>query len=530
MAQRILGVELGSHSVKAVVLESTFRGHQIVAVEQVPLPPEAEGADLLSRTVAAVAALGEKLGGFKSEGSAISLPGSSAALPQLTLPFLDARKIEATLAFEVEGLIPFDIEEVLHDHQSIRQIDGKTELAVGVARRTEVEALVKALQGVGLDPRVITVPALALVPLLERALSRPGLEPGATAAVVELGHTRCSIAVGELGPTGATLAWARTFSGGGADLTRALGKEFGVPEAEAEAWKHKEGDLGEGAHDPRAAAAMQRALAPLVRELRQSLRAAQGKLKRPVGALHLVGGASAMRGLPELLARELGVTAERMQSFPEGASALASPELQATHAHAYGLALRAIARGPKLVNLRKGELAFRGDLDWLRGKLGRLTAMAAVLALLFGAGAFARSFALRRTEEQLDAELCKTTKKILGTCEQDFGRAVSLLQGGDTKASQVPTASALEIFVESTQRMPADVPLKLQEVDITLQRVRFKGLVDSFEGVDQVVAGLKLSSCFGDVRRGRVQRTKEEKIEFVLEASWICGQNADKAG
>ena len=78
--------------------------------------------------------------------------------------------------------------------------------------------------------------------------------------------------------------------------------------------------------------------------------------------------------------------------------------------------------------------------------------------------------------------------------------------------------------------MPADVPLKMQEMDLTLQRLRLKGVVDSFDGVDQVVAGLKKSSCFGEVKRGRVQKNKEEKIEFTLEAEYTCGQNADKAG
>jgi len=61
---------------------------------------------------------------------------------------------------------------------------------------------------------------------------------------------------------------------------------------------------------------------------------------------------------------------------------------------------------------------------------------------------------------------------------------------------------------------------------VTIERMRLKGTVDSFDGVDQVVANLKKSRCIGDIKRGRVQRNREEKIEFTLDALYVCGQNA----
>ena len=78
--------------------------------------------------------------------------------------------------------------------------------------------------------------------------------------------------------------------------------------------------------------------------------------------------------------------------------------------------------------------------------------------------------------------------------------------------------------------MPRTVGAKLQDVDISLEQARLKGTVDSFDGVDQIVTELKRSSCFGDVKRGKVQKNREEKVEFTIDVSWVCGQNADKAG
>lgn len=78
--------------------------------------------------------------------------------------------------------------------------------------------------------------------------------------------------------------------------------------------------------------------------------------------------------------------------------------------------------------------------------------------------------------------------------------------------------------------MPGEVGLRLDELDVSLDRLRLRGVVDSFEGVNQVVGNLSQSRCIGEVRRGRVQRTRDEKIEFTLDALYVCGQNADNSG
>lgn len=532
MAQRILGLDLGAYSVKAAILEGTFRGYTVAAFEEVRLAPHVEGAPPLSSLQAALAELAGRLGALKADLTATALPGAQAATPLVSLPFLDSKKIEATLAGEVEGLIPFDISEVIHDHQVLAQRDGKSELLVAVARQDDLRELLGVLHAAGVDPRVVTVAGMAYPPLLAELAARSPLPADEAVAVLDIGHARTTLVIATGGGNGAppVVLFSRTFSGGGAELTTALEREFQVPRAEAEAWKEKDGDLSEGAADQRAAAALQRGLLPVLREVRQSLRAAQARTRRPVTTLHVCGGTSRLPGLTTLLARDLAMKVVPLQALSAEDQTRLPAAAGAVIPLAVGLALRAQSRGGKLVNLRKGEFAFKGDLDYLKGKVARLVAFAAVLLLLIGGNVFAHSWTLKRTEQALDAALCSVTQKVLKSCETDFNVALSKLQGGDTKASQIPTASALEIFVEATQRLPADVPVKIQEVEVTLQKLKLRGVVDSFDGVDQVVAGLKRSACFGEIRRGRVQKNREEKIEFTLDVLYVCGQNADKAG
>jgi len=536
LAQKILGLDIGAHSVKAVLLEGTMRGWELKAharaelgpAEPAPIPapvPEApaeenaaatEGAaeaaatepveDLrLSRALGAVA---EQIGGLRADLVAVALPGSAAASPLVTLPFTEQKKIDATLGFEVESLLPFDVDEALYDYQVLSQQDGRSELLVGVVRREEFARFLANLQASGVDPRVITLPGLGLEPLAIDLARRSGLGADEYGAVLDLGHERGVLTVVRGAADerrGPSLVFTRTFSGGGADLPNAPG-----------------GDL---AND----ALLRRRVQGLLREVRQSLRAAQTRTRHAVSRIWLGGSLARLPGLAELFAAELKVPVEPV-SLPGDAGAKIPAEEQPAWAAALGLALRAQARGGRLLNFRKGAFAFKGDLDYLKGKVSRLVVFAAVLALLFGANFWARLQTVAAEEARLDEALCSITQRVLGSCEKDFAVALSKLRGGDTMAARIPTASAMEVFTEAIARMPAEVDLEFEEVDVTLERMRLKGTVDSFDAVEEVVAGLKQSRCVADVKRGRVQRTRDEKIEFTLDALYVCGQNAENAG
>src|SRR5512133_51088 len=118
MAQTILGLDLGSHSVKAVLLESTLRGWTVVGAASLPVPrsPEGEERTLRDRQAAAVRDL-LAARGWTPDTVAAAVPGAAAASHVVTLPFTDPRRIEQTIAFEVEGQIPFELEDVAWDWQ-----------------------------------------------------------------------------------------------------------------------------------------------------------------------------------------------------------------------------------------------------------------------------------------------------------------------------------------------------------------------------------------------------------------------------
>ncbi|HZJ55068.1 MAG TPA: pilus assembly protein PilM, partial [Myxococcaceae bacterium] len=360
---------------------------------------------------------------------------------------------------------------------------------------------------------------------------RFGVAPGAALAVLDLGHRRTSIAVGR---PAEGLLFARTFPGGGRDLSRALAAEFQVPLAEAEAWKERDGSLapGGGPEHERARAALLRALAPLVREARATLKAASGREHLPVARLLLAGGTPRLPGLVEQLGTELGLPADSLL-LPAAATPVVPPEIQPRAAGAYALALRGAmssGRAPRF-NLRQGEFAFRGHVDYLRERLIRVAAFAGVLALLLGVFNVTRAILLGRREAAVDARLCALTQRVLGSCEKNYDRAMNLLRGQQSPAAAVPSVSTTRLLAEVASRVPPEVTVSFGQMVFDLDRIQLRGETDSTRSIDKLAAALKTYRCFREVKEGKVERARDSsRVQFTLDVQVDCGDAVASAG
>ncbi|CAM3356081.1 pilus assembly protein PilM [Corallococcus sp. ZKHCc1 1396] len=524
---RILGLDLGSHSVKGVVLDSGTKSHTTQAFAEVRRAQEGERPETLR---AAVEALLQQMPEGHVDQVVIALPGPSLTTHTVSLPFSDAKRVEATLPFEVGSQLPFDISEVVYDYQVVGQKDtgGKdkaADLLVGVVRKEELQSLLALLTGLNLDPRVITHPALAYQNLFAQA---PGLfesvGEGGSVAVVDIGHERTSVAIGR---PGQGVEFARTFSGGGRDLTRALAAEFQTALPEAHQWKEAHGAMASAAQGPdaeRAANAFVRGLQPVLRELRPSFKAFTARTRRQVTAVVLAGGTARMPGLAEQLSKDLNVPV-RVLALPADAAGKIPASEAPSAAQAYALAMRgnaAGARAPRF-NLRRGEFAFKGGYDYVKDRLGLLASFAVTLLLLLVAFGVVRNTVLARREAEVDAVLCKTTQRILGTCEQNYDRAINMLKGVESPAAALPSMSAVNLLAEITQRVPPEVPVRFDRIQVDLDRVMLQGETDSSKQIDTLSTALKGHRCFKDVKEGEVKKTRDgQKVTFRLDVQVQC--------
>lgn len=515
---RVLGLDLGSYALKGALLEFAHRGHQTRAYAEVPrseAPLSVSLRELIEELFAQYH--------LPADQVIVALPGSSVATHFIQLPFSDPKQIEAALPFEVESQLPFDLSEVVFDHQVVSQQDKKCDLLVGVIRKDELRKLLASLQEVNIDPRIVTHPAVAYHALMVAAPQVFGEgSDGSSFAIVDVGHVRTVMAVGN---STNGVEFARAFPGGGSDLTRALTVEFSITESEAEQWKIRQGAIASAARGPgaeRAAGALTRGLQPVIRELRASLKTFTARTRRTVSSIYLCGGTAKLAGVEEHLSAELGVPAQVLRLSSDPAPTISEYQ-ELTAPQAYALALRAQAVRGSALNLRRGELAFQGDFDYLKATVGRVAAYAGLLLLLLIISGIVRTSVLGQREQDVDAELCGITQRVLGKCEKNFDRALNLLKGKESPAAIIPRLSAVSLLAETSNRIPSEIPVTFERLEIDLDRVMLQGETDSTKQIDRISTSLKSFNCFHEVKEGKVEKSRDgQHVNFRLDVQVEC--------
>jgi general secretion pathway protein L len=564
MAQLVIGLDVGASSIKVVGLERAMRGFLPVfyAEEPVGLDVDAEGKLLPypERARPVLASLRAQ-GKLKGDIVVTGLPGDMATSRLVALPFTDAKRIAATLPFELEAAVPFDLGEVVWDWAALKRLPAEetTDVIVGMARRQSVKDLLDLLKEAGAEPRYVELEVLSLENLrqqLEPEAEReePAVTPGGTAiqqgpsalppavAVVDMGASRTTVGVSAEDEVVA----ARSILRGGNDLTRALAKEFGLGLAEAEKGKIRESYI-ETPEAPavyteqkRISACLKGALAPLVRELRQTFQGVTARRRVRITKLYLCGGGSRVPNLIPHLARELNIHVfplagvDRLLGpvLPPGEAGSGQPRVpQAAVALSFALSGWSGAR-VRRIDFRQGDLAYRGDFEFVAARAPQLAAGFLALALLGGFNAYARHFVISRHEAVVTARQRDLCKAILGQSVDSAERCLAIMRekiGGGVGTSVVPQRSAVDAYIQLALHMPKGVTVKVEQLDITAEKIRVKGKTDSFENVDKIVKAMESGECFKKVEKGPA-RQEGDKISWSATVDLECAPPVEVPG
>mgnify|MGYP000322797360 CR=1 FL=1 len=172
-----LGVDTGRDFLAIALLEITGRAPRLVGSWHEARDPGRTPGEQLR-------ALIERSCPTRPDATASALPGTSISHRILRLPFADAARLAATVPFELESLVPFDVESGVITFTVLeRESDGATVLAA-IAQRTDVERHLEDMRAAGVDPAVVDVGALALAGLLRpRSADALLVEPRADGGV-----------------------------------------------------------------------------------------------------------------------------------------------------------------------------------------------------------------------------------------------------------------------------------------------------------------------------------------------------------
>jgi general secretion pathway protein L len=534
MAHIICGIDLGAFSVKFAFLEVGFRATTLRGFMETAVP--AGEAPLLERQADAVRE------GFSQAREAtpyLAMPGDQLSVRLMQLPFTDARKVDQVVGYELEGQIVHALEDVVFDHLVVgTTAEGSSVLAVA-AKRDDVAALIAALEAKGTPPRAIYAAPVVYRTLLPASPAPPADDEAAASpppcqAVLDLGHARTNVCIVRNGET----LYARTILRGGAQLTQAIAKAFEADLERAEQAKRADAALlpaGTPASSPLAAkldTVLREALAPLVRELRQTFASFRAATKADVGALLVTGGTGRLDGLLPFLEAALGVPARFLAIRPALAGpnedgldiAAAASDESESHALAAAIALAA-SRGSKEIDFRRGPFVYRASFSVLRQRAGRLAALAAAIVLTAAIDIGEKRSSLGSEKRQLDKQLKAATQELFGQPRDDAPEVTQLLKKGYREdLAPLPKATAYDLLDQISRRVPpADkVKLDIAELEIRPKKTYIKGTVDSAAAVDDMATKLKDIECFEEITKGAITEVSGGAKQFTLTIAAKC--------
>ena len=575
MPQRILGIDVGSWSVKAVLIETGFRGFQVQRAIEFPLDlvnldnPASKDEKLApeeEREIRQSLALSRLLEqeSLRSDAQVTGFKGEDTAIRFVNLPFADTRKIDQIFEGELEDLVPFDLYEGVFDYQIlerhlVRGSPGSSLSLAAAARRSKAQSFLTHLNEAGLDPKFLPVDVLGLYNLYTHFLADDGTRPqtpghppdeakeGTDSSreeeesdevdletrpkgrlLVDIGHLRTLV----LAATDRGIAHARVIRIGGADVTRAIARAYNLDWADAEAGKHADGILATRRHPAANDEAQKlsdvigRGLNPLVRELRRTLTSIRRERRVDITRIDLLGGGAQLVNLPSFLADALGVSVAIGAAVEQQVEGEADSPRRSAFAGALAYALRVSGEAPvSNIDMRKGELAFSGGLQHLKERLSPIfAAIATLFVLLFVYGTL-RLRAVGAREAEINREFCRVTKEVIGReiCEPDIAESVMRNPPSDLGNFQLPQISGYDILLELSERAPDKLQIKFTEVSVGEERTIIEGEAPSFDAVDQLVAAYNESRCLTDIQKDRLRKkTVGSGVEFQLKMKGGC--------
>jgi len=526
----LVGIDLGSHTVKLAVLEGRLGKVQVrdYRVRTVP-----EGEDGIGARLAAAAGLLSELSLEDTTTYAVGIPAETVSVRNVRLPFSAGDRIEKTLSFELEGYVPFDLDDFVLDHR-VHPVDSGSRVLCALAPREGIAGRLEALSAIGVDPKHVVLDADVLAAFGDGV----GVQ-----AVVDIGHERTLVSVVQ----GSEHLGVRAISLGGKGLTQALVDHQGLSWSDAEGAKHaarlsnavqaevewededltEPGSLRQKAPGEDLSAVVRKAATPLLAHLRATLIAMEDELGCGIDEVLLVGGGAALGGLPVVLSEDLGVPVRRAEISAE-ADDLGDP---GRFALAHALALRAAGlSGGQELQFRKEEFAYKGDIATMRTALG-FGAVAALMFCVVGTGLFGFRYVqyqgqIGEVEGQISEVVTGAFPDVSADKASDATMAKAIMLEktsevvekvdalGATVGGEPPTLTVLRDLSKALPEA-TDATINVSDLTISSTGVNFKAETSGYEAAATIESALKEEELFLNAKKAD-ERKIPDGISFSM--------------
>ncbi len=233
----VIGLDIGSSSVKLVELKGSKRGHQLKNLGESLLPPEAIVNKVINNpesVIDAIVSLVDDLN-IKNKNVAIGVSGHSVIIKKVSMPKMTDKELREAIPWELEQYIPQSIDDVNYDFQILpgETAEGNMEVLIVAAKKDIANSYMNVVTDSGLNPALIDVDVYALGNMFDANYT----EIQDLVALVNVGASIININILKDGIS----IFTRDITTGGNQFTEMIQKEFDVNFDEAEKMKYKLG-------------------------------------------------------------------------------------------------------------------------------------------------------------------------------------------------------------------------------------------------------------------------------------------------
>ena len=475
-----MGLDIGTRSLVVAVLSDGGRPRLLDLIERELLPTDDPGERRAEITRAINEVFEEE--GLPRDRVVVAVPAQQTVFRELAVPFTDKAKVRSTIPSVAEGQLPFPIEDVILDHQTVGESEEETKVLAAAVRKSVLRDFFEILSSCEIDPVAVDLDVAALC---NAAALAEALSPDGVTLVVDLGASATKVALLE----GGRLRAIRAFRTGGDSVNAAIQQKMGVRFEEAEARKTGVRELrADQAYDGD----------PLTQSVAEGLEKVAREVKRFVASVDpdlevetawLAGGASRAPGADTFLASRLGVDVQNLDVLAALRHRLPDPEaerLRPVAPVAVGLGLRGLRKGEVSYNFRQQEFRPRTALDQLKVPLAWCLAFALLLVCVLAYDASIELVSARNEYNAFKKRQDEVWEKVMGPGKRKPpGPIVNLLNselGSLTKKRKnLPERSgesALDVLLEISERT-RNVSFEIDSLKATQNMARIRGLVGS---------------------------------------------------
>ena len=303
--QSLVGLDIGSHSVKVVELEAqSNKTYRLVnwGVSQ-PLAEAIVDGEIMDRQLVtdAISNLLETRG-IKSKNVVAAVSGRAVIVKKIVMNKLSADDAQQAIYWEAEQHVPYDINDVSLDFEILGDSPAdpkQMQVLLVAAKKDMVMSFSDLIREAGLSPNIVDVDSFAAQNAIE---ANYDFAPEEVVAILNVGSEMTNINIVQAGVP----YFTKDLQVGGNTFVEAVQRKFNLSQAEAAAAVR--GESGSGLE-----------VAPVVEQacegVATALERAQAYLRTAgeagnISRILLCGGSALTPGVPEFLSRRFGVATD----------------------------------------------------------------------------------------------------------------------------------------------------------------------------------------------------------------------------